>query len=81
MPDPVRLLAGAVFTVGVVFRRSEHADGIDTQRALTKYPGIFHEADPIARPLVSRGWRGQIAGGTLFVAADVGLRYLVRRTS
>jgi hypothetical protein len=55
------------------------ADGVYTQRALTKYPGIFREADPIARPFVSRGWPGQIAGGTLFVAADVGLRYWLHR--
>jgi hypothetical protein len=55
------------------------ADGIYTQRALTDYPGIFHEADPIARPFVSRGWPGQIAGGALFVTADVGLRYLFHR--
>ncbi len=55
------------------------ADGIYTQRALATYPEIFREADPIARPFVSRGWPGQIAGGTLFVAADVGLRYLLHR--
>jgi hypothetical protein len=35
------------------------ADGIRTQRALTRYPEIFREADPIARPFVSRGWPGQ----------------------
>src|SRR5258708_31886694 len=56
------------------------ADGIYTQRALTTYPDVFHEADPIARPFVSRGWPGQIAGGTIFVTADVGLRYLCHRT-
>jgi hypothetical protein len=55
------------------------ADGIYTQYALTKYPDIFHEADPIARPFVSRGWPGQIAGGALFVTADVGLRYWLHR--
>jgi hypothetical protein len=53
------------------------ADGIYTQRMLTKYPDVFREADPIARPFVSRGWPGQIAGGALFVSADVGLRYLL----
>lgn len=56
------------------------ADGVYTQRALTKYPELFREADPIARPFVSAGWSGQIAGGALFVTADVGLRYLLHRT-
>ena len=55
------------------------ADGIYTRRALTDYPEIFREADPIARPFVSRGWPGQIAGGTLFVTAEVGLRYWLHR--
>jgi hypothetical protein len=55
------------------------ADGIFTQRALRKYPDVFREADPIARPFVSRGWPGQIAGGALFVTADVALRYLLHR--
>jgi len=55
------------------------ADGIYTQRALTDYPEIFREADPIARPFVSRGWPGQIAGGALFVTAEVGLRYWLHR--
>lgn len=55
------------------------ADGIYTQRALRKYPDIFREADPIARPFVMRGWPGQIGGGALFVTADVGLRYVFHR--
>jgi hypothetical protein len=55
------------------------ADGIFTQRALRKYPEFFREADPIARPFVMRGWPGQIAGGALFVSADVGLRYSLHR--
>src|SRR2546427_9449639 len=55
------------------------ADGIYTQLALREYPEFFREADPIARPFVMRGWRGQIAGGALFVGADVGLRYLLHR--
>lgn len=56
------------------------ADGIYTQRGLKHYAALgAREADPIARPFVSRGWPGQIAGGTLFVAADVGLRYLLHR--
>jgi len=55
------------------------ADGIYTQRALRTYPDIFHEADPIARPFVNHGWPGQIGGGALFIAADVGLRYWLHR--
>jgi hypothetical protein len=55
------------------------ADGIYTQRALTRYPEFFREADPIARPFVLRGWPGQIGGGALFVGGDVGLRYLLHR--
>jgi hypothetical protein len=54
------------------------ADGITTQRAIAKYP-LGHEADPIARVFVSHGWPGQIAGGILFVSADVGLRYALHR--
>jgi hypothetical protein len=46
------------------------ADGIYTQRALRDYPELFREADPIARPLVSRGWPGQLIGGALFVSAE-----------
>lgn len=57
------------------------ADGIYTQRALKNYPEIFREADPIARPFVMNGWPGQIAGGALFVSADVGLRYLFHRAA
>ena len=49
------------------------ADGIYTQRALTRYPEFFREDDPLARPFVMNGWSGQIAGGILVVSADVGL--------
>jgi hypothetical protein len=55
------------------------ADGIHTQRGLRRYPETSREVDPLARPFVSRGWPGQIAGGTLVVAADVGLRYWLHR--
>ena len=57
------------------------ADGIYTQRGLRDYPELFREADPIARPFVMSGWPGQIAGGALFVSADVGLRYLLHRNN
>lgn len=53
-------------------------DGISTQRSLKTVPGSY-EADPIAKPFVDRGWPGQIAGGALFISADVALRYLLHR--
>ena len=55
------------------------ADGYYTQKGLHDYPEFFKEADPIARPFVTRGWSGQIAGGVVFVTADVGLRYWMHR--
>ena len=55
------------------------ADGIYTQRPLRRYPETFREVDPLARPFVSRGWPGQIFGETIVVAADVGVRYWLRR--
>jgi hypothetical protein len=56
------------------------ADGYTTQRALTQYPESVREANPIARPFVSQGWPGQIAGGLLLVSADVATRYVLHRT-
>lgn len=53
-------------------------DGVLTQRSLRTVPGAY-EADPIARPFVDRGWPGQIAGGALFIGADLGLRYCLHR--
>jgi len=53
------------------------ADGVTTQYGLTHYGG--READPIARPFVEHGWPGMIAGGALFVSAEVGLRYLLHK--
>ena len=55
------------------------ADGIYTQRGLRRYPETSREVDPLARPFVSRGWPGQILGGTIVVAADVGVRYWLHR--
>jgi hypothetical protein len=57
------------------------ADGITTQHVLNADPThrLAKETDPIARPFVYAGWPGQIAGGALFVAADVALRYLLHR--
>jgi hypothetical protein len=56
------------------------ADGITTQQAFNRCPTVCWEADPFARPFVEHGWPGQIAGGALFVAAEVGLQYLLHRT-
>lgn len=56
------------------------ADGFTTQYALTHVPNS-READPLARPFVSRGWPGQIAGGALVVTADVGIRYWLHRSN
>jgi len=55
------------------------ADGIYTQRGLKRYPETSREVDPLARPFVSHGWTGQIVGGALVVAADLGIRYLFHR--
>src|SRR5262249_39238104 len=56
------------------------ADGIYTQRGLTRYPNRFTETDPVARPFVSRGWSGQVVGGVIFIGADLGIRYILHRT-
>jgi hypothetical protein len=53
------------------------ADGITTQYGIRHYGG--GEADPFARPFVKHGWPGMIAGGALFISAEVGLRYLLHK--
>ena len=55
------------------------ADGIYTQRGLTRYPDRVAEADPVAREFVSHGWPGQIVGGAIFIGADLGIRYILHR--
>ena len=55
------------------------ADGVTTQRLVRRYGQRFREADPIARPFVSRGWSGQIVGGSLALVADIGIRYILHR--
>jgi len=57
------------------------ADGITTQRALRRYPDSTYEGDPLARPFVSHGWPGQVAGGALVLSADLGIRYLLHRAN
>ena len=53
------------------------ADGATTQYGLNHFGG--HEADPFARPFVEHGWPGMIAGGALFIGAEVGVRYLLHK--
>jgi hypothetical protein len=53
------------------------ADGVTTQYGLSHYGG--READPFARPFVDHGWPGMIAGGALFISAEVGARYLLHK--
>jgi hypothetical protein len=53
------------------------ADGITTQYGLHHFGG--READPFARPFVNHGWPGMIAGGALFISAEVGARYLLHK--
>ena len=53
------------------------ADGATTQYSLNHYGG--REAEPFARPFVDHGWPGMIAGGALFISAEVGARYLLHK--
>lgn len=53
------------------------ADGVTTQYGLSHYGG--RESDPLARPFVEHGWPGMIAGGALFIGAEVGARYLLHK--
>jgi hypothetical protein len=46
-------------------------DAVSTRWGLDRYPGFTREANPIARPFVEHGWPGQIAGGLLFVGAEL----------
>jgi hypothetical protein len=50
-------------------------DASSTRRVLDEYPGVTAEGDPLARPFVEHGWPGQIAGGVLFVTAELLGRY------
>lgn len=76
---PHRFFDATNITLTAIETAALLADGITTQRARTKYPEFFYEADPIARPFVERGWPGQIVGGALFIGADVGLRYWLHK--
>lgn len=78
-PTPHSFFDGLNVALTAVETAALTADGITTQHFLTRYPDVFYEGNPLARPFVSRGWPGQIAGGSLVVAADVGVRYLLHR--
>ncbi len=70
------------------------ADGITTQHALglrrtrtTSVNGVpmiysttYVERNPIAAPLVNRGWPGQLAATALTAGADLGIRNWLHRT-
>jgi len=60
-------------------------DAITTQRVI--YPGgcgarfiDCREADPVARPLVTKGWSGQLAASAISYGAVMGTAYLFHRT-
>jgi hypothetical protein len=60
-------------------------DAITTQRVI--YPGGCgnrfvgcRETDPLARPLVSTGWSGQLAASAIGYGAAMGTAYLFHRT-
>ena len=54
-------------------------DAGSTLTAIRKYGG--NEANPLARPFIDAGWPGTIAGVTVLVSADVGIRYWLHRTN
>lgn len=70
------------------------ADGITTQHALgqhrtstslvngvpTQYAVSYVERNPIAAPLVNRGWPGQLAATALTAGADLGIRNWLHRS-
>jgi hypothetical protein len=78
-PTPHRFFDRTNIALTVIESGALLADGIYTQRGLSRYPETSREVDPLARPFVAGGWPGQIAGGALVVSADVGLRYLLHR--
>jgi hypothetical protein len=60
-----------------IFAGEVVADGITTQRGIGNG---MREANPLARPLVSRGAAGQVAASTLGFGAGVGAAYLLHKT-
>jgi hypothetical protein len=54
-------------------------DGVHTQLMLRT--NRFVEGDPLARPFVTHGWPGQLAGSTLGYGAALSLSYMLHRTN
>jgi hypothetical protein len=54
-------------------------DGVHTQIMLQTHR--FIEGDPLARPFVRQGWRGQLAGSALGYGAALSLSYMLHRTN
>jgi hypothetical protein len=60
-----------------IFSAELAADAITTQRGLSQG---MREANPLARPFVTRGAAGQAGASALSLAAGVGAAYLLHRT-
>ncbi len=94
-PRPVhRFFDGENLSLTAMTFSAALADGITTQHALaqhrssttvvngvsTNYAVTYVERNPIAAPLVNRGWPGQIAATALTAGADLGIRNWLHRT-
>jgi hypothetical protein len=55
------------------------ADGLTTQLALGG-SGSFREINPLARPFVNQGTRGQVAASAIGLGASTGTAYLLHKT-
>jgi hypothetical protein len=65
------------FTVLAVSLLGQTSDAITTQR-LRSHGGV--EEDPLARPLVDKGWMGQIGLAAIDNAAQLSIMYFLHRT-
>ncbi|HVO60699.1 MAG TPA: hypothetical protein VMT53_07170 [Terriglobales bacterium] len=54
-------------------------DGVHTQLMLDTHR--FVEGDPIARPFVSHGWPGQLAGSALAYGSALGVSYMLHKAN
>jgi hypothetical protein len=64
----------ALFSMGAAFVAS---DSITTQRMVGS--GRFDEQDPIARPFVKNGWKGQALISAIGLGGSVGLSYVFHK--
>jgi hypothetical protein len=53
-------------------------DAVTTQRLIST--GQFHEANPLWRPLVRRGWQGEMAASALGFGAAMSSAYMFHKT-